>query len=81
MNRIPITRAHQLDDLDPEEMIEGYWDGKNGEPEPGNNRSFAHWHGWRNGAVDGGHREPDAAGAALAHDVIETGYLKKMFAK
>ncbi len=50
-------------------MIEGYWDGYKGEPEPGDNRSFAFWHGWRNGAVDGKYREIDAAQAALAHDV------------
>ncbi len=51
--RVPITKAADLDALDLDEMVEGYWDGYRGEPEPGDNRSLAFWHGWRNGAVDG----------------------------
>lgn len=74
--RIPLRRASQLDALDDRELFEGYWAGKDGWPEPGDNRSFSYWHGWRNGAVDGGHREKDDAQADLARDVIATGYLK-----
>ena len=62
-------------------MIEGYEDGRAGLPEPGNNRSFSYWHGWRNGAHDGGHWEGDAAQRALVQDVIETGYLRRQFAQ
>ena len=76
IRRIPIRRAKDLDALDDAELLEGYLDGHDGEPEPGNNRSFSYWHGWRNGAVDGGHREKDDAQAELARDVIATGYLK-----
>lgn len=68
--RIPITKAADLDQLDEAEVIEGYHDGRAGAPEPGNNRSLAYWHGWRNGAVDGGHRQTDAAGMALAADYL-----------
>lgn len=46
--------------LDDAELLEGYRDGLAGEPEPGGNRSLAYWHGWRNGAVDKGHRKIDA---------------------
>jgi hypothetical protein len=52
--------------LDDGELLEGYRDGRAGEPEPGNNRSRSYWHGWRNGAVDGGHRTKDEAQAVLA---------------
>lgn len=72
MTRIPIRRKRQLDDLQHEETVEGYFDGLSGDHEPGDNRSFSYWHGWRNGAVDGGHREKDDAQAELAKD-----YLRK----
>ncbi len=65
----PVTTKADLETLTESEVIEGYWDGFNGEPEPGNNRSRSYWHGWRNGAVDGKHREKDAAQATLAHAV------------
>lgn len=71
-NRIPLTKARQLDELDESEMLEGYWDGYAGESEPGDNRSFSFWHGWRNGAVDGKHRESDNAQILLAHDCVES---------
>jgi len=68
--RTPITTALELKALQDAEMIQGYRDGFAGEPEPGDNRSFSYWHGWRNGAVDGGHRQKDYAQAMLAHDVL-----------
>lgn len=67
----PVTTLADLDSLDADEMLEGYRDGRDGEPEPGNNRSRSYWHGHRNGAVDGGHRQKDAAQALLAHFVLE----------
>jgi hypothetical protein len=70
IDRIPIRRAVQLESLDDTELREGYLDGFNGEPEPGNNRSFSYWHGWRNGAVDKGHREIDEAQRELARDYV-----------
>lgn len=79
MNRIPISNAIQLDLLDDKEVIQGYWDGRDGDPEPGDNRSYSYWHGWRNGRVDGGHDKTDAHQIQLAKSMIDTGYLKKMF--
>lgn len=67
---VPVTTIEDLDSLDALEVLDGYRDGFHGEPEPGNNRSRSFWHGWRNGAVDGGHREIDAAQAALARLVV-----------
>jgi len=74
--RIPTTTVAELNTLDDAEIIEGYWDGFNGEPAPGDNRSLRYWHGWRNGAVDGGFIEKDDAQAALAKEVV-AGWKKK----
>lgn len=69
-DRIPVSTVADLNTLDTDEIIEGYHDGRAGEPEPGNNRSRSYWHGWRNGASDGRHREIDAAQRQLAHVVV-----------
>ena len=66
----PVWTVADLDSLDEAEMIEGYWAGWDGWPEPGNNRTRSYWHGWRNGAVDGGHQEKDEPQIVLAHKVI-----------
>lgn len=68
--RVPIRTVAELDALDSTEIMEGYFDGFDGELEPGDNRSLSYWHGWRNGAVDGGHREKDDAQALLAREVV-----------
>jgi hypothetical protein len=70
-DRGPVITVDELDLLDADEMRQGYTDGRAGDPEPGDNRSKAYWHGWRNGAVDGGHRETDAAGRALARAYLD----------
>lgn len=77
IERAPITRAADLGALDDAETLEGYRDGRAGEPEPGDNRSLSYWHGWRQGSADGRHREMDAADRALAKDVIESGWLRR----
>lgn len=71
VERVPVADVIALADLDSAEVVEGYHDGFAGDAEPGDNRSPSYWHGWRNGAVDGGHREKDAAQAALAKDVVQ----------
>lgn len=76
MSRISIVKAEILDNLDEEELLQGYWDGKDNEPEPGDNRSYSYWHGYRNGQADGGHKPIDAAQRALAKDVIEKQKIK-----
>jgi hypothetical protein len=65
-----VTTVEDIDALDEGEMIEGYWDGYDGDPEPGNNRSRAYWHGWRNGAVDGKHWQGDEAQMIFARAVV-----------
>jgi hypothetical protein len=69
VTRIPLRRAAQIAGLDKEDVIEGYYDGRNNMPEPGNNRSFSYWHGWRNGMVDAGHRGMDDAQLELSADI------------
>lgn len=76
MERIPITKANQLDMLDETEMVEGYLDGYGGEPAAGDNRSYSYWHGWRNGKADKTHVSDDAQ-KQLARDCIETGYFNQ----
>lgn len=71
--RMPISSVEQLDALDLNEIIEGYWSGRDGEREPGNNRSISFWHGWRNGMADSGRMPIDAHMRQLAHEVVEKG--------
>jgi hypothetical protein len=67
MSARSVATLDELLALDEAELLEGYWDGFKGEPEPGDNRSLAYWHGWRNGASDKGFRKPDAEQLKLAH--------------
>jgi hypothetical protein len=77
--RTALRCASELDTLDDAEVFEGYRDGRANEPEPGDNRSLSYWHGWRNGMVDYGHMKVDDAQAALAADVIKSGWLRRLF--
>lgn len=74
----PVETVADLEMLDPEEIRDGYWSGWDGDPEPGNNRSRAFWHGWRNGARDKGRIPQDDAMTRLVHEVVSTGYLRGM---
>lgn len=73
MRSVPDLAA--ADELDRDEMIEGYMDGCAGEPEPGDNRSLAYWHGWRNGASDRGFREIDPEQRRIAREFVVRGRL------
>lgn len=67
--REPVTTVEELEALDTSEMIEGYTDGRSGATEPGNNRSKAYWHGWRNGVSDA-EGTSDAAQRLLAKRIV-----------
>ena len=67
--RTPVTTAAELDALDDADILEGYHDGRAGDPEPGDNRSKGYWHGWRNGRCDGGYEQPDAQMIELIRDI------------
>ena len=77
-SRAPLRRATELDDLDERDLMAGYWAGFGGdghEPSAEFNRSY--WHGWRNGMIDSKKMKGDATSAALARDVVQTGYLRR----
>lgn len=64
----PVSTLQDLSLQDDAEMMAGYRAGFAGEPAPfASTFSRAYTHGWRNGAVDGGHIGKDAAQALLAH--------------
>jgi len=70
--REPVTTAAELLTLDPDEVQEGYRDGFAGEPEPGDNRSKAYWHGWRNAWIDR-NNITDPSGPLLIKDMRKHG--------
>ena len=70
MTYIAIRKKTLLTNLDNEELLEGYNDGRKNEPEPKGNRSISYWHGWRNGMADAGHQEIDSAQRELAKSYL-----------
>lgn len=68
MERQPIITASELAEMNSNEILEGYRDGRAGEGEPGGNRSKAYWHGWRNGDLDRAGKSDDAQ-IALIRDI------------
>lgn len=69
VDRAPVVTAEELDSLEPAEVLEGYMDGlRDPIHEPGDNRSKAYWHGWRNAANDKA-KTADAAQLALVKDL------------
>jgi hypothetical protein len=77
MTRTPITTTKDLAALDGSEVLAGYRSGLAGDEEPGGNHSMSYWHGWRNGVSDRA-GATDEAQRQLAHEVVETGYLRAL---
>lgn len=50
----PVITLADLDSLDDAEIVEGYTSAERGDPEPGENRGRAFWHGWRCRMMDFG---------------------------
>jgi hypothetical protein len=69
---IEVRTKDDLDALDSAEILAGYMDGRDNAPEPGSDKSRSYWHGWRNGMVDGKHREIDSAQMQLVREVVGT---------
>jgi hypothetical protein len=61
-----VTTLAEACSLNAEEMMDGYWHGLQGGTQTGSDRSRAFLHGWRNGRVDAGLAEPDAAQEKVA---------------
>lgn len=69
MNFRPVETLADLATLDQDEILAGYLEYQNGDPEPGPNRGRAYWHGWRNAAADHGQIEFDGAMRKLAREM------------
>lgn len=69
----PVRTKADLDVLDDDEILAGYIEYRPDDPEPGQNRGRAYWHGWRNAAMDHKRIPHDAASAQLAHAVCPRG--------
>jgi hypothetical protein len=63
----PVRTKADLDSLDQADVLEGYRSAERGDPEPGENRGRAFWHGWRNRMIDYGILKPDDASMQLVH--------------
>lgn len=60
MNFAPVITLADLDSLDEADLVEGYRFAERGDPEPGENRGRAYWHGWRCRMMDYGELPIDA---------------------
>lgn len=76
-DRTPVSTVIELAVLDERDILHGYLAGLNGRDEPGIEFNRDYWHGWRNGMMDRGRMPIDQAARALAHDVVQSGYLRR----
>jgi len=70
MSERSVPNLAAVNALDQAEIIEGYWEGRRNEPEPGGNRSLAHWHGWRCRMSDAYLRAPDDEMMQIAREFV-----------
>jgi hypothetical protein len=66
----PVRTYSDLESLDENQIFEGYLSTERGDPEPGQNRGRAFWHGWRNRMIDLGELPHDDASAQLAREFL-----------
>jgi hypothetical protein len=78
MSFAPVSTLADLDSLNEADILEGYLSTQRGDPEPGENRGRAFWHGWRNRMMDMGELRPDSASCNLAHEYLEAGRLRAL---
>ena len=64
----PVRTLDDLMSLSEADIIEGYMAAERGDPEPGENRGRAYWHGWRNRMMDLGEIKTDEAAQRLARE-------------
>ncbi|WP_398482535.1 hypothetical protein [Tardiphaga sp.] len=62
-----ISTLAELDALDDDEIFAGYTEAKPTDPEPGENRGKAYWHGWCNRQRDAGVLDWNPIHADLVH--------------
>lgn len=66
----PVRTYADLETLDQKDIVDGYLSAERGDPEPGENRGRAFWHGWRNRMIDLGELPGDDASAQLAKEYL-----------
>lgn len=64
----PVKTIAEFRSLDEGEVMIGYMDGVQGLSFLGSSVNRSYWHGWRNGAVDGGFMVPDEAQVELQRE-------------
>ena len=69
------TTPGDINDIDDVECLEGYNDGRNNDPAPGQNSTNSYVQGWWAGMYDGGHRnyhpiDTDIVKAWLANEAL-----------
>lgn len=70
MKFAPVRTLDDLDSLNEADILEGYRLTERGDPEPGENRGRAFWHGWRNRMMDYGELPQDEASGQLAREFV-----------
>lgn len=70
MNFEPVRTLTDLDQLNSDEIVDGYRAAQRGDPEPGQNRGRAYWHGWCNRMRDMGELPTDEASMSLAYEYV-----------
>ena len=68
-----VSTLADLETLDVDQITEGYLSAERGDPEPGENRGRAYWHGWCNRMRDYGELPQCAASVSLV-----TEYARKL---
>ena len=71
----PVSTLEELDALDDADILEGYRSAERGDPEPGENRGKAFWHGWRSRMMDLGEIPIDAVHHKLVRDWVARGNI------
>lgn len=66
----PVSTYADLQTLNQNDIVDGYMSAERGDPEPGENRGRAYWHGWRNRMIDLGVIRKDDAAAQLAREYL-----------
>lgn len=68
---LPVHTLADLDSLDERDIIEGYTSAERGDPEPGENRGRAFWHGWRCRMMDFGSIKSDDGHRQLVREFVK----------
>lgn len=72
----PVTTLADLEALDHSQIVEGYTSAERGDPEPGENRGRAFWHGWRCRQMDYGELKSDAGHWQLVCEIVAANRVK-----